>query len=974
MKNLQLPLLLSLPLLCLGLRSAHSAGSAPAALVIEGEVLVGVRPASARFDQVSMIVGALGRVAGEQPAIHAFRVQLNRNVSMTYALDRIRRHADVTYVEPNHILEAVATPNDPSWGSQYGPKKMQTDLAWDNYEPQAQTVVAVVDTGVDYNHSDLSSVLYRDAGGTVIGYNAITGTANAADDQGHGTHCAGTIAARINNGVGVAGIAGWNPLMAGADNYVKIMPVKVLDSSGSGSDSSVASGIIWAADHGAKVISLSLGGAGSSTTTSNAVSYAWNKGCTVIAAAGNSGVSTPFYPAAYSNVISVGATDGSDTLASFSNYGSWVKVAAPGVGIYSTYVGGGYASMSGTSMATPHVAGLAALLRSQAPTLSNSQINNLITGNVDPYSPYSGRTLGATAGRVNAYRALLAARGTTPPTIVAPAAPTNLQATAGNAQVALSWSASTGAATYTVKRSTTSGTGFATVASSLTGTSYTDTGVTNGTTYYYVVTATNTAGESAVSAQAAATPASSGSTLAAPTNLKATVTSYVYLTWTGVSGATTYTVKRSTTSGTGYTKVGSGITGQNYFDFGVSSGTTYYYVVSAVNSTGESANSAQVSTGASNPTPTAPAAPTGLQATAGNGQVSLTWAASSGATGYNVKRSTTSGSGYAAVATGLATGTSYTDTSVVNGTTYYYVVTATNTSGESASSSQVSATPVAPNGSGLAAPTNLKATVTSYVYLTWNAVSGATSYRVKRSSTSGTGFVSIASGLTGPSYFDFGVGKGTTCYYVVTAINANGESANSAQVSTGSSTTTPAAPAAPAGVQAAAGDGQVTLTWTASSGATSYNVKRSTTSGSGYAAVATGLSTGTSYTDTTVANGTTYYYVVTAVNDGGESDGSNQVSATPAAATGSTLAAPTNLKATVGSYVYLTWNAVAGATTYTVKRSTTSGTGYTTIASGLTGPTHFDFGVSSGTTYYYVVIAVNASGESAPSAEISAAK
>ena len=971
MRNLQLTLLLSLPLLCLGLRSANSAGGAPAAPVIEGELLVGVRPSSARFDQVSMIVNALGRVAGEQPTIHAFRVRLNRSVSMQYALDRIRRHADVTYVEPNHIVQAAAAPNDPSWGSQYGPKKMQVDQAWDYYEPQAQTVVAVLDTGVDYNHPDLSSVLYRDASGAVIGYNAINGTTSAADDHGHGTHCAGTIAARINNGVGVAGVAGWNPLMAGADNYVKIMPVKVLDSTGNGSDSSVANGIIWAADRGAKVISLSLGGAGSSTTTYNAVNYAWNKGCIVIAAAGNSGVSTQFFPAAYTNVISVGATDGSDTLASFSNYGSWVKVAAPGVGILSTYVGGGYASMNGTSMATPHVAGLAALLRSQSPGLTNSQLSSIITGNVDAYYPYSGRTLNASAGRVNAYRALLAARGTTVPNPTAPAAPTNLQAAAGNGQVALTWAASTGATSYSVKRSTTSGSGYAAVTSSLAGTSFTDTGLTNGTTYYYVVSAANSVGSSADSSQVVANPASTGSTLAAPTNLKATVGSYVYLTWSGVSGANTYTVKRSTTSGSGYTTIGSGISGTNHFDFGVNSGTTYYYVVTAVNATGESAPSAQVSTGPETSVPTAPAVPTNLQAAAGNGQVALTWTASSGATGYHVKRSTTNGSGYQAVTSGLVSGSSYTDTSVTNGTTYYYVVTAVNNAGESASSSQVAATP-ASTGSTLAAPTNLKATVGSYVYLTWSGVSGAASYRVKRSTTSGTGYTTIGSGITGTNHFDFGVNSGTTYYYVVTAVNAAGESAPSAPASTGGGTSTPTVPVAPTGVQAAPGSAQITLTWTASSGATGYHVKRSTTSGSGYVAVTSGLIAGTSYTDTNVTNGTTYYYVVTAANDAGESAGSSQVAATPAS-TGSTLPAPANLKATVGSYVYLTWNAVPGASTYTVKRSTTSGTGFTPIATGLTGPTHFDFGVNSGTTYYYVVTAVNAAGESAPSAQVSTA-
>lgn len=827
-----------------------------------------------------MIVNALGRVAGEQSQIHAYRIRLNGNVSMQYALDRIRRHADVTYVEPNHLLQAVGTPNDPSWGSQYGPKKMQVDQAWDVYEPQAQTVVAVLDSGVDYNHPDLNGVLYRDGNGTVVSYNALNGTTNAADDQGHGTHCAGTVAAQINNGVGVAGVAGWNPVIAGSDDYVKVMPVKVLDSTGNGSDSSVANGIIWAADHGAKVISLSLGGAGSSTTTYNAINYAWNKGCVVVAAAGNNGVSTQFYPAAYPNVISVGATDGSDTLASFSNYGSWVKVAAPGVGIYSTYKGGGYASMNGTSMATPHVAGLAALIRSQNPGLSNTQVSNLILGNLDPYQPYSGRTLGASAGRVNAYRALLAARGATAPTGTAPAAPTNLRATANS--------------------------------------------------------------------------------------------TYNYLTWTGSPGATTYAVKRSNTSGSGYVTIGNGISGTSYFDFTVSGGKTYYYVVTASNSAGESANSAQATAGTTVSTPTAPAAPANLQANAGNGQVSLTWNASSGATSYTVKRSTTSGSGYAAVASGTVSGTNFTDTNVTNGTTYYYVVTASNSGGESGGSAQVAATPAAPaTGSTLAAPTNLKATVTSYVYLTWSAVSGATTYRVKRSTTSGTGYTTIASGLTGPSHFDFGVSKTTTYYYVVTAVNANGESAPSAQVSTGPEPATPSAPAAPTNVQATAGNGEVILTWNASSGATGYNVKRSTTSGSGYAAVASGAVAGTSFTDTNVANGTTYYYVVTAVNDDAESDGSAQVAATPAAPGESTLAAPTNLKATVTSYVYLTWTAVPGAATYTVKRSTTPGGGYTTIAKGLTGPTHFDFGVSKGTTYYYIVTAVNATEESDPSNEVS---
>lgn len=286
------------------------------------------------------------------------------------------------------------------------------------------------------------------------------------------------------------------------------------------------------------------------------------------------------------------------------------------------------------------------------------------------------------------------------PTDTAPAAPANLQATAGTLLANLSWSASTGAASYTLKRSTTNGSGYVTVASGLTGTSYTDLSLLAGTTYYYVVSAVNASGASANSTQVAVTPlVASQPVPAAPTNLRATVSSYVYLTWNAVSGATTYRVKRSTTSGSGYTTIATGLTGPTHFDFAVNKATTYFYVVTAVNSAGESAASDQVSAGSGTPAPTIPAAPTSLQATAGNAQVALTWTGSTGATSYTVKRSITSGSGYATVASGL-TGASYTNTSLVNGTPYYYVVTATNSAGESINSAQAAATPGAPSTGG----------------------------------------------------------------------------------------------------------------------------------------------------------------------------------------------------------------------------------------------------------------------------------
>jgi fibronectin type 3 domain-containing protein len=269
----------------------------------------------------------------------------------------------------------------------------------------------------------------------------------------------------------------------------------------------------------------------------------------------------------------------------------------------------------------------------------------------------------------------------------APVAPTGLNAAAGNAQVNLTWNASTGATGYYVKRSTTSG-GETQIAAQST-TSYTDNSVSNGTKYYYVVSAYNSYGQSANSAEVSATPVAPPPP-SAPTNLAATAgDAMVMLAWNASTGATSYNVKRSTTSGSGYQTVGSATT-TSFTDAGLTDGTTYYYVVTAVNSAGESGPSSQASAKPAAPAQPPPA-PTGLTATAGNAQVNLAWNASTGATSYHVKRSTTNGSGYAQV--GTSTTASFNDPGLTNGTIYYYVVTALNSAGESGNSNQASATP-----------------------------------------------------------------------------------------------------------------------------------------------------------------------------------------------------------------------------------------------------------------------------------------
>jgi thermitase len=314
-----------------------------------------------------------------------FQVVKFSGTSVEAMLQKYKKLPNVEYAEPNYYYHAFWTPNDPAFATQqWGPQKIQAPAAWDVTRGSSSVRVAVVDTGVQANHPDL-------AGKVVNGWDFVENDGTPQDANGHGTHVAGIAAAVTNNGVGIAGVA----------PNVQILAVRVLDANGSGTLDAVAAGIQYAADNGAKVINLSLGGSVGSTTLQNAVNYAWNKGVVVVAAAGNSGSSAPSYPAYYTNAIAVASTTSSDTKSSFSNWGSWVDVAAPGSSIYSTYAGSTYATLSGTSMATPHVAGLAGLLASQGRTAS--QIRAAIQNTADPIS---GTGTYWTYGRINAYRAV----------------------------------------------------------------------------------------------------------------------------------------------------------------------------------------------------------------------------------------------------------------------------------------------------------------------------------------------------------------------------------------------------------------------------------------------------------------------------------------------------------------------------------------------------------------------------------------
>lgn len=282
------------------------------------------------------------------------------------ALTSLRRERSVEHVEREVVLDGLDTiPNDPAWPDQWGLRATGFPKAWDVTRGSSEVVVAVLDTGIDASHPDLR-------GATVPGRDIVNRDDDPADDNGHGTAVAGIIAARGNNGIGLAG-ACWACL---------VMPVKVLGRDGTGTTTDVSAGIIWAADHGARVINLSLGAPGTTDALSGAVAYATGKDVVVVASAGNSGSAIPFYPAADDAVIGVAASNPGDELYSWSNRGVWVLVAAPGCND-ATWPGGEYVLFCGTSAAAPLVAGVAALVRSAKPGATAQETVDAVEKAVD---------------------------------------------------------------------------------------------------------------------------------------------------------------------------------------------------------------------------------------------------------------------------------------------------------------------------------------------------------------------------------------------------------------------------------------------------------------------------------------------------------------------------------------------------------------------------------------------------------------
>ena len=325
----------------------------------------------------------------------------------------------IVSVSSEHKVRAAYTPSDPSITLQWGLDTVNAYEAWDITLGTHDVVVAVLDTGIDWNHPDIAANIWSDPSG-YHGYNFVDDNripmddnVNSYDDEGtwqpgtytyHGTHVAGIIGAVTDNAHGIAGVA-----------QARLMAVKVMNDSGEGTDSMVASGIRWAVDpnndgdtsDGADIITMSLGVDGTSTILSNAVNYASSHGVTMVAASGNSGTSYISYPAAYPCVIAVGAVDSSMNRATFSNFGNDLDLMAPGVQVYSTQGGGDrYQSLSGTSTAAPFVAGVAAMMLSENPALTPVQIGNVLNSTAIDRGPRTGYDTTYGWGIVNAFAAV----------------------------------------------------------------------------------------------------------------------------------------------------------------------------------------------------------------------------------------------------------------------------------------------------------------------------------------------------------------------------------------------------------------------------------------------------------------------------------------------------------------------------------------------------------------------------------------
>jgi hypothetical protein len=354
-----------------------------------GQVLVKFRPGVSEAAAQRLLNSLSGRQTGAIPQIDVRIVQVPATGGGAL-LAALQRHPDVEFAEVDAVVEPDFIPNDPGYASQWHLAKIQAPAAWDHTTGSSSVVLAVIDSGVDATHPDLAGLVDP-------GWNVYAGTSDTSDAYGHGTKVAGVAIAHGNDLAGIAAVA-WQ---------CRIMPVRVTGASGTANYSVIAQGLLYAADHGARVATISFAGAALSSTVQSAATTFAGKGGLTTASSGNTSsyLGTPDH----ASILVVGATTRTDTLTSYSERGPFVDLAAPGEDIYTTTVGGGYDFVSGTSFAAPLVAGVAALVFSANPALSPAEVEAILESTaVDLGDPGPDTSFGA--GRVDAYQAVLASR------------------------------------------------------------------------------------------------------------------------------------------------------------------------------------------------------------------------------------------------------------------------------------------------------------------------------------------------------------------------------------------------------------------------------------------------------------------------------------------------------------------------------------------------------------------------------------
>jgi subtilisin family serine protease len=403
MKHLHRALVFALLLLLWPVSISAAPSTQPTAL--SGELIVKLRPdttldASARaHGPRTAALGTLLRGAGALAAMSlgpnsaTYRVRVRDDADLIALSRRLSANPAVAYAEPNHTRMLLRTPNDEVIGQQWALRSIHAFEAWD-ITTGGEVTIALLDTGVSPSHPDLKGKL-------LPGHDFANNDDDPSDDEGHGTYTAGVAAANSNNGTGIAGIC-WG---------CKILPVKVLDRRGQGDDATIASGIRWAIDQGARIISMSLGGTDDTQVMRDAVAYARDHNVLIIAASGNGHAdgNRTNYPAAYPGVLAVAATAPNDAVTGFSTTGDYVGISAPGVGVWSTLwldgLGDTYGAANGTSAACPHVAGAAALLLSLRPDLSADQMAEILEASADDQGA-PGKDSDQGYGRLNVLRAV----------------------------------------------------------------------------------------------------------------------------------------------------------------------------------------------------------------------------------------------------------------------------------------------------------------------------------------------------------------------------------------------------------------------------------------------------------------------------------------------------------------------------------------------------------------------------------------